>query len=171
MAVTRGKGGEDGLSARLRDLGARVLDVPAIAVAPPESWAELDAALSNLDQFDWIAFASATAVDATLSRIVALGMAPPPVGTRLAAVGKATADRLHERLRAPDLVPMNATGAALAAAKTFADAAAPGASCGRVPSRSRGSPPTRTRSARSAAGRWSGSCSRAWCSCPSRWHR
>jgi uroporphyrinogen-III synthase len=116
VAVTRGKGGEDGLSARLRELGARVLDVPAIAVAPPESWAELDAALSNLDQFDWIAFASATAVDATLSRVVALGMAPPPVGTRLAAVGKGTADRLQERLRAPDLVPGSATGAALAAA-------------------------------------------------------
>lgn len=115
VAVTRGKGGEDGLSARLRELGARVLDVPAIVVAPPESWAELDAALSGLGQFDWIAFASATAVDATLSRIGALGIAPPPVGTRLAAVGKATADRLRERLRAPDLVPESATGAAMAA--------------------------------------------------------
>jgi len=116
VAVTRGKGGEDGLSARLRELGARVLDVPAIAVAPPESWGALDAALSDLGQFDWIAFASATAVDATLARIVALGLAPPPVGTRLAAVGKATADRLQARLRGPDLVPGSGTGAALAAA-------------------------------------------------------
>jgi len=116
VAVTRGRGGEDLLSARLRELGARVLDVPSIAAAPPESWAELDAALTHLDQFDWIAFASVTAVDATLSRIVTLGMAPPSVGTRLAAVGKATADRLQERLRAPDLVPESATGAALAAA-------------------------------------------------------
>ena len=116
VAVTRGKGGEDGLSARLRSLGAKVLDVPAIAVAPPESWAALDQALSHLVQFDWIAFASATAVDATLSRIVALGLPPPPVGTRIAAVGKATADRLQQRLRAPDLVPGNATGTALASA-------------------------------------------------------
>jgi len=116
VAVTRGKGGEDELSTRLRELGARVLEVPAIAVAPPESWAELDSALSHLDQFDWIAFASVTAVDATLSRTVALGLPPPSVGTRLAAVGKATADRLRERLWSPDLVPENATGAALAAA-------------------------------------------------------
>jgi uroporphyrinogen-III synthase/uroporphyrinogen III methyltransferase/synthase len=116
VAVTRGKGGEDGLSARLRELGAKVLDVPAIAPAPPESWAALDAALATLDQFDWIAFASATAVDATLSRIAALGLSPPPMGTRLAAVGKATADRLRQRLRAPDLVPDSATGAALALA-------------------------------------------------------
>ena len=49
-------------------------------------------------------------------RIVALGMPPPPVGTRLAAVGKATAHRLQERLRAPDLVPESATGAAMAEA-------------------------------------------------------
>jgi uroporphyrinogen-III synthase len=116
VAVTRGRGGEDGLSARLRELGAKVLDVPAIAVAPPGSWEPLDQALSDLVQFDWIAFASATAVDATLSRIVALGLPPPPVGTRLAAVGKVTADRLQERLRAPDLVPESATGASLASA-------------------------------------------------------
>jgi uroporphyrinogen-III synthase len=116
VAVTRGKGGEDGLSARLRELGAKVLDVPAIAVAPPESWEALDEALSALAQFDWIAFASATAVDATLSRIATLGLSPPPMGTRIAAVGKATADRLQNRLRAPDLVPETANGWSLAAA-------------------------------------------------------
>jgi uroporphyrinogen-III synthase/uroporphyrinogen III methyltransferase/synthase len=116
VAVTRGKGGEDGLSACLRRMGARVLDVPAIAVAPPESWDLLDEALARLDQFDWIAFASATSVDATLSRVEALGLRPPPVGTRLATVGKATADRLQQRLRAPDLVPVTHSGAALAAA-------------------------------------------------------
>ncbi len=116
VAVTRGKGGDDPLSTRLRELGATVLEVPAIAVAPPASWDELDAALAEADRFDWIAFASATAVDACLSRIVALGLPPPPVGTRLAAVGKATARRLHERLREPDLVPEHATGAALAEA-------------------------------------------------------
>lgn len=116
VAVTRGKGGEDPLTVRLRELGAQVLDVPAIAVAAPVSWDEFDAALHDLSQYDWIAFASATAVDAALSRIVALGLPPPPVGTRLAAVGKATAQRLQERLRAPDLVPGSATGAALAEA-------------------------------------------------------
>ncbi len=116
VAVTRGKGGDDPLSARLRELGARVLEVPAIGVGPPTSWDEIDAALRSLDQFDWIAFASATAVGAILARARALGVPPPPVGTRLAAVGKATAERLTAVLRAPDLVPPQATGAALAAA-------------------------------------------------------
>jgi uroporphyrinogen-III synthase len=116
VAVTRGKGGEDGLAARLRELGATVLEIPAIVVTTPESFEDLDAALGDLVQFDWIAFASANAVDALLSRLVALGLPPPPMGTRLAAVGKATAERLASRLRAPDLVPRQASGAALAAA-------------------------------------------------------
>ncbi len=55
-------------------------------------------------------------MDATLSRISTLGVSPPPMGTRIAAVGKATADRLQNRLRAPDLIPETATGWALAAA-------------------------------------------------------
>ena len=116
VAVTRAAGGEDPLTVRLRELGAHVIHVPAIAAAPPESWEEFDAALSDITQYDWIAFASATAVDAALSRIVALGLPPPPVGTRLAAVGRATAQHLQDRLRAPDLVPEQATGAALAEA-------------------------------------------------------
>jgi uroporphyrinogen-III synthase len=35
VVVTRGKGGEDALSARLRDLGAEVREIPSIAFAPP----------------------------------------------------------------------------------------------------------------------------------------
>lgn len=116
VAVTRGKGGEDALSVRLRELGADVLDVPSVATAPPESWEPLDAALRTLARFDWVAFASATAVDATLARLGELGLPPPGPALRLAAVGAATAARLAARLRAPDLVPPEATGAALAAA-------------------------------------------------------
>ncbi|HVP67452.1 MAG TPA: uroporphyrinogen-III synthase [Anaeromyxobacteraceae bacterium] len=116
VAVTRGKGGEDALSERLRELGAQVVAVPAIATAPPESFDELDRALGNLSAFDWVAFASATAVEAVLGRLAALGLPPPGRSVRLAAVGTATAARLRELLRAPDLVPAEARGAALAEA-------------------------------------------------------
>lgn len=118
VAVTRGKGGEDALSTRLRELGAEVLDVPSVVTAPPASWAALDAALRELAQgrFHWVAFASATAVDALVARLGALGLPPPGAEVRLAAVGAATAARLAGRIRAPDLVPPEATGAALAQA-------------------------------------------------------
>jgi uroporphyrinogen-III synthase/uroporphyrinogen III methyltransferase/synthase len=116
VAVTRASQGEDALAERLRELGAEVLEFPAIATAPPESWDDLDAALRDLGRFDWIAFASGAAVEATARRLAELGLPPPPPGVRLAAVGPATAERLARALRPADLVPAEARGAALAEA-------------------------------------------------------
>jgi uroporphyrinogen-III synthase/uroporphyrinogen III methyltransferase/synthase len=117
IAVTRGEAaGGDPLAARLRELGAAVLEVPSIALADPESWAPLDAALRELQRFDWVVFASGNGVDRALDRAAALGVALPGRDVRLAAVGPATAERLAARWRAPDLVPSEARGEALAAA-------------------------------------------------------
>jgi uroporphyrinogen-III synthase len=117
IAVTRGKGGDDALTARLVELGAEVLVAPAIAVAPPASFVELDRALSGPDRTDWIAFASANAVERTIARAAEIGVGAGALARpRLAAVGAATAARLAALLRAPDLVPAEARGAALAAA-------------------------------------------------------
>lgn len=117
VVVTRGKVGEDALAARLRELGAAVREIPAIAFVPPADPAPLDAALRELARFDWAVFASATAVDRTLARLDALGIDRAGLGRpRLAAVGPATADRLARALREPDLVPAESLGGALAAA-------------------------------------------------------
>lgn len=121
VAVTRGpaagRAEHDALSARLVALGAVVLEAPAIALADPASFAELDAALAALDEVDWIAFASAHAVERTAARAAALGLPPAALARpRLAAVGEATAARLARLVRAPDLVPGEARGEALAAA-------------------------------------------------------
>jgi uroporphyrinogen-III synthase/uroporphyrinogen III methyltransferase/synthase len=117
VVVTRGKGGEDALSARLRELGARVRDIPSIAFAPPADPAPFDAALRQLGRFEWAVFASATAVERTVARLGALGVSPAALGAlRLAAVGPATAERLAREVREPDLVPAEATGEAMAAA-------------------------------------------------------
>jgi uroporphyrinogen-III synthase len=120
IVVTRGApsaGGEDALGARLRELGAAVVDCPAIATAPPEDVGPLDAALRALSGFGWVAFASVTAVERTVARLDALGLPRGDLADlRLACVGPATAERLEALVRAPDLVPLEATGAALAAA-------------------------------------------------------
>jgi uroporphyrinogen-III synthase/uroporphyrinogen III methyltransferase/synthase len=119
IAVTRGeKPGGDPLAARLRALGATVLEVPSIAVAPPASWDALDGALRALASFDWVAFASANGVDAVARRAAELGIALPRGvgGPRLAAVGPATAERLAGAWRAPEVVPARAVGGDLAAA-------------------------------------------------------
>ena len=115
VVVTRGRGDSDALADRLRALGAEVRELPSIAIGPPESWGPLDAALRALDGFEWVVFASGNCVERTLARMAALGIpASTLAARRLAAVGPATAERLSRDVRAPDLVPAEAKGEALA---------------------------------------------------------
>ena len=117
VVVTRGKVGEDALGARLRALGADVREIPSIVFAPPAEPGPFDAALRGAGRFVWVVFASATAVEKTVARMRALGLDPAALGrARLAAVGPATAECVARELREPDLVPAEATGAAMAAA-------------------------------------------------------
>jgi uroporphyrinogen-III synthase len=117
VVVTRGAGGEDALGARLRALGAEVLEFPAIALAPAEDLAPLDAALRSLPRFAWAAFASVNAVERAVDRLDALSIPRATLGDlKLACVGPATAARLEALVRAPDLMPAEATGEALASA-------------------------------------------------------
>jgi uroporphyrinogen-III synthase/uroporphyrinogen III methyltransferase/synthase len=117
VAVTRGRGGDDRLAARLRELGAEVLEFPAVSLEPPASWEPLDAALRDLRAFDWVAFASANAVERTLARLAELGIPREELARpRLAAVGPATAEALRRGLRAPDLVPRVSSGEGLGTA-------------------------------------------------------
>jgi len=117
IAVTRPHSDEDALSTRLVELHAHLLEAPAIAIAPPRSWSDLDQALGEIEGTHWIAFASANAVERTVARAAELGI---PVGAlarpRLAAIGPGTAARLSRLLRAPDLVAAAARGDALATA-------------------------------------------------------
>lgn len=87
--------------------GASVVDLPALAVGPPDDWAPLEEALDELDTFHWILFSSANGVEAIEQRLARRGgsLARRPRGLRLAAVGRKTAASL-EALGAPaDFVP------------------------------------------------------------------
>ena len=115
VAVTRGEKRNDPLAVRLRELGARVLEVPSITIAPPASYEALDQALRQVSRFAWAVFASPNGVERTLDRAAELGVSTEQgAGVRLAAVGPATAERLAMALRMPDLVPVEARGASLA---------------------------------------------------------
>ena len=117
VAVTRARSDEDALSARLVELGAEVLEAPAISVGPPASFEDLDRALEALECTDWIAFASANAVERTVARAAERGLSVAALARpRLAAIGPASAARLALLVRAPDLVALESRGSALAAA-------------------------------------------------------
>jgi uroporphyrinogen-III synthase/uroporphyrinogen III methyltransferase/synthase len=92
ILVTRATHQAGKLSEGLRALGAEPVEVPVIEIRPPESLAPLDAALRELDQYDWLILTSANTVRALAERAAALGIwIEQPAQLKVAAVGEATA--------------------------------------------------------------------------------
>jgi uroporphyrinogen-III synthase len=96
ILVTRRPEQSATLASGLRERGATVIEIPLIAIAPPEDGAPLDAALEHLADYHWIAFTSANAVHAVIDRLRALSLPLwlPPI----ASVGPATSSALREHL-------------------------------------------------------------------------
>jgi uroporphyrinogen-III synthase len=107
VVVTRAEGSDGPLSRELRGLGLTVLSWPAVSVARADTSA-LDAALAELQSYGWIVFASRHAVAAVLER-----QPTAPAQVRIAAVGQATAQVLRQRGWPVQLVPEEASAAAL----------------------------------------------------------
>jgi uroporphyrinogen III methyltransferase / synthase len=106
IVVTRAAAQAQRFTQLLEAAGARVLEAPAIVIAPPPSWEPLDAALDALDTFTWIIFTSVNGVAMVERRLPARGLAWSALaGRRVAAIGPATADALAEHGVRPDLVP------------------------------------------------------------------
>jgi uroporphyrinogen III methyltransferase/synthase len=77
-----------------------------IRTEPPDDYGPLDAACAEIDRFDWVIFASASAVDPFLERLLAGPRDLRALGrTGLCAVGPSTADRLKAHGLKVDLVP------------------------------------------------------------------
>ncbi|MHB1004828.1 MAG: uroporphyrinogen-III synthase [Chloroflexota bacterium] len=117
VLVTRAPGQADALSALLREAGAVPVTVAAIRLAPPESWAPLDAAIAALIDYDWVVFTSANGARAFADRLRQSGrMAGLPDSLQTAAVGPGTAAALAEFGLRADLVPEEYVAESLAAA-------------------------------------------------------
>jgi uroporphyrinogen III methyltransferase/synthase len=106
IVVTRAAAQAQRFTQLLEEAGARVLEAPAIVIAPPPSWEPLDAALDALGTFTWVIFTSVNGVAMVDRRLPARGLAWAALaGRRVAAIGPATADALAEHGVRPDLVP------------------------------------------------------------------
>jgi uroporphyrinogen-III synthase len=69
--------------------------VPTIAIEPPDSWAPLDAALALVHE--WVIFTSVNGVTMVRRRAEATGRGRAAIeGSRLAAIGPATAEALRD---------------------------------------------------------------------------
>jgi uroporphyrinogen-III synthase len=105
VVVTRTRAQASELAHRLSGLGARVVELPVIAVEDPADGGEaLGRAVDRLASgaYRWVAFTSTNAVIRVLTR---LGDRSVPSSVRWAAVGPGTARSLEEAGRPVDLVP------------------------------------------------------------------
>ncbi|MCD4825698.1 MAG: uroporphyrinogen-III C-methyltransferase [Phycisphaerae bacterium] len=105
VLITRTRRQASRLAEKLAERGAAVIQAPAIEIAPLESFADVDDALGRLGKFDWIAFTSPNGVVALIDRAREIGLdCRVFAGTKIAAVGTATAEALSRRGIEPDLM-------------------------------------------------------------------
>lgn len=106
VAVTRARAQASGLAADLKDLGASVLEAPAIRVADPEDPAALQAAAADPSGYDWVLFTSTNSVARFMDAVEAAGGdARRLAGAQLVAIGGGTEAALRGRGLRADLVP------------------------------------------------------------------
>jgi uroporphyrinogen III methyltransferase/synthase len=117
VMVTRPAHQTDEMAERLGELGASVLEQPAIEIGPPADWGPVDASIAELGTFGWVVFSSANGVRAFLERLRLSGHDMRALGgVQLAAIGPATADALAEYALRADVQPSEYRAEALAKA-------------------------------------------------------
>jgi len=104
------------LAAALREWGAEPVIVPLVRIAPPESWAPVDAALGELAAYDALVLASANAVRAFTDRALARGVRLDTGAWTVCCVGPQTAEAARGQGLPVHLVPEQRDAAGLVAA-------------------------------------------------------
>jgi uroporphyrinogen III methyltransferase / synthase len=108
LVVTRSRAQASKLSAALRDLGADVYELPLIRREPPANLREFAELVQDAHGYEWIVFTSANGVDAFFDMFYKLYDDAREIGgTKFAAVGAATAQRLKDHHYHVDLVAEN----------------------------------------------------------------
>lgn len=115
ILVTRPEHQAATLTKSLEDLGATVLQQPAIAIEPLKDFAPLDDVLGRLHEFDWLVFSSSNGVHAFFSRLLSTGRDSRSLSNvKLASIGPATAHALSEYHLQCDVQPEEYRAEALA---------------------------------------------------------
>jgi uroporphyrinogen III methyltransferase / synthase len=114
VAVTRARAQASGLAARLRDLGAEVVETPAIRIEPRPVDGSVGGAIGNLGDYSLVCFTSTNAVRLFLAGLSARGMeALALVRPTVAAIGPGTAAELERQGVHADVVAPRAVAESL----------------------------------------------------------
>jgi uroporphyrinogen III methyltransferase / synthase len=92
IVTARAREQSKALREALEELGAEVIELPAIEIHDPQSWQPLDQAIARLTEFDYLVFTSANGVRKFLSRLQACGRDVRDLkGISIGAIGPGTA--------------------------------------------------------------------------------
>ena len=109
IIITRSQDQQVDACRLLSELGAQVLELPALIIGPPDDWEPLDKALLKINEFDWIIFSSINGVKNLEERIKFLGLSLNDSfrDLKVAAVGRKTASYLNDLGIKINFVPPN----------------------------------------------------------------
>lgn len=104
--VTRAGDQAEALTAALHEIGVKTVVVPTIEIVPPESFDELDLAIADLDQVDYLILTSVNAVNAFFNRLTAQGYSAQTLSAmKIVAVGPKSAEAVADHGATVDLIP------------------------------------------------------------------
>lgn len=108
VLITRAGDQATALTTALREIGIDPVAVPTIEIVPPDSFVELDRAIAEIGQVDYLILTSVNAVNAFFDRLAVQGRSPRDLSAiRTVAVGPKSAEALAERGITADLIPQD----------------------------------------------------------------
>jgi len=106
VIVGRARHQAGALSSGLRALGASVTEIPFIEIRKPRSYKPLDAALKNLQQYDWLILTSVNGVEAFWQRLNKIRLTKRHLRhLKIAAIGPATRNAIQKHGPKVNVVP------------------------------------------------------------------
>jgi len=115
VVITRAAVQSEALAKELSARGAIPVVLPLVSFAEPDGFAQLDRAITDIAQYDWLILTSAQAVRAVTQRSDNLEKPLPSTGNlRVACVGPVTAEAARSANLAVEYVALTHNGVALA---------------------------------------------------------
>lgn len=107
VLVTRARSQASRLTALLENLGANVIEKPAISIAAPaDQYRAVDEAIAHIADYQWLIFTSTNGVERFFERLDRSGKDVRALGyAKIAAIGQTTADKLFSYGIRADVVP------------------------------------------------------------------
>lgn len=105
VVITRDRAQAGDLAARLHELGAETIELPAIEIRPAADPEPLNRAIAELESYDWIIFTSANGVRYFVDRLDASARDLRAIRARIGAIGPATRHAVEALHLKVDLMP------------------------------------------------------------------